>query len=203
MSNGNLIGRHPNAIAKDPFYAAHEAAHGVTIDDKGWTVHEVDLDKRQTHADTANFWDAVKAAKTKAQKEAIAPRVLAYVTTLVAGYIAEKQIDSPEQSVSQRIAAAPWLLEMPPPNLNGDTNRAMFLLQWIGRNTEQVVAQAEADAVGILQRRKAHHDALVAKLTELRVVNGNALSVALGKVAADAPPAKATPVAPAETPAPA
>jgi len=63
--NMNLACRHPDIVAKDPFYAAHEAAHGVTIDDKAWTVHEVNLDKRQTHADTAEFWKVARETNWK------------------------------------------------------------------------------------------------------------------------------------------
>jgi hypothetical protein len=57
--NVNLAGRHPDVIAKDPYYARHEAAHGITIDDKKWVVSTVNLDTRQTHADTKAFIDAV------------------------------------------------------------------------------------------------------------------------------------------------
>jgi hypothetical protein len=179
-----LLGAGSAAVAaKDPFYARHEGAHAVTIDDNGWVVSEVNLNARQTKADLKEFFDAVKRTNwsNTVQRETMKPRVRDYVTTVVAGYLAENLVGSPEQRISQRLDEKPWLLELVPERIDADRDRVRYFLQLVQCSTLDEVIAAEHRAEEILTRRRVHYDALVALLLDKRVVAREDLEIALGK----------------------
>jgi hypothetical protein len=183
----------PPAPAYDPMLAKHEAAHVVIIDDFGYKVTWVNIAAgpglvQQTKADWGEFGEALKTInwENAAERDAIGPRVLEYVTMLVAGHLAENLIDGDVERVSTRIQANPGLLAHPPSMKNAvaDRDRTALFLYLVQRNTLAEVIAAEERALKILQRRTAHHKALAELLVQEGTVEGAPLDKALGKALA-------------------
>lgn len=195
----NLAGRHPDVVAKDPFYAEHEAAHGVTLDEKKWAVRTVNLDLRQTWAETKEFTDELERMDPddSVEVEKYKPRVLDLVTTIVAGLIAERLIDSKEPLASEALDEKPERLLTPLHDPKHDVDRTVYYLQKIWCNGLEYVLAAEKEAREILDRRKDHLKDLAKMLLDKRVVTGPDLDEALGK-----PPKPLAPPAPAPEQAP-
>lgn len=93
-------GGHAPPPAFNPQQARHEAAHAVVIDDLGYQVTRVNIDPigpngEHQHQLAQADWGAFQAAMNAmncdnaAQRDAIRPSILGYVTMLVAGHLAE------------------------------------------------------------------------------------------------------------------
>jgi hypothetical protein len=172
----------------DRMRAEHEAAHAVVIDDLGYRVTRVNIAAGQPQMATADWGAFGKATKTinwnnAAERDAIRPQVLGYVTMLVAGHLAENVIDGAIERVSTRIQNNLGLLNNPPSMQNAiaDRDRTALFLFLVQRNTLAEVIAAEWRALEVLQRRTAHHKALAELLAQEGTVEGEALNQALGK----------------------
>ena len=88
---------HPQAEFRKRKRARHEAGHIVVTDDLGWKVQWANL--QQTSTDWAGFDQQLAQTNWNdaAQREAIKPLILNYVTMLVAGHLAEQEVDPAEQ----------------------------------------------------------------------------------------------------------
>ena len=181
------MGRTAAAVAKEPFHAEHEAAYAVTLDDAKWRVLDVNLDKRQTRAETKDYIDSLDDLDLDDPAEQ--ERVLSLAVSAVAGYVAERAIGSEEPLISEILAADEMRLFRPVLPCGCDTNKTVHFLQRLERNTVEDVIAVEKLAEGILTRRKPHLKALAGILIKKRVVDGEDLEIALGKK----PPKEGTP----------
>ena len=146
----------PPAPAYDPKCAEHEAAHAVVIDDLGYEVIWVNIKAghglfQQTKADWGEFEEALKTINwnNAAERDAIRPQVLGYVTMLVAGHLAGNLINGEVERVSTRIQNNPGLLNHPP-NMQkaiADRDRTALFLHLVQRNTLAEVIAAEGRAL--------------------------------------------------------
>lgn len=188
---GGAGGGNPPAPAFDAQRARHEAAHAVTIDDYGYQVTRVNINpaapgggQQLTQANWGAFQAAMNAMNwdNAAQRDAIRPMVLQYVTTLVAGHLADNLVNGAIERISTRLQNNPDLL-LNPPNMQdaqADRERTALFLFLVQRNTLAEVVDAEARALEILTRRAAHHTALTDLLIQDGTVEGAALAAALG-----------------------
>ena len=178
----------------DPLRAKHEAAHAVIIDDLGYQVTWVNVragrcNGQQRYQMTKANWAGLDKSlgttdwSDSAQREAMTPAVLGYVTMLVAGHLAENLDNGAVERVSSKIHNTPWLLGKPPSweNAKSDRDRTALLLYVIQRNTIQEVQAAEQRALEILSRRQEHLKALTELLVAHGTVEGELLAGALGK----------------------
>lgn len=173
MANGNA--GHAGAAGFDVGRARHEAAHAVVIDDLGYHVLRVNISPAEpqlTQVDWGTFEAAVQGTNWNdpVQRYSIRPRVLGYVTMLVAGHLAQNIEDNVTERVSTRIQNAPGLLNNPP-NMQqavADRDRTALFLRLVQRHTMEYVTAAEARATEILARRQANYQAL----RDLLIQNG-------------------------------
>jgi hypothetical protein len=176
------------APAYDPMRAEHEAAHAVVIDDLGYRVTRVNIKAGQpqmTEVDWGAFGEAIKTINwnNAAERDAIRPQVLGYVTMLVAGHLAENIINGAIECVSTRIQKNLGLLN-DPPNMQdaiADRDRTALFLFLVQRNTLAEVIAAEGRAMEVLQRRTAHQKALAELLVQEGIAEGESLDQALSK----------------------
>jgi hypothetical protein len=181
----NLALPHPEVIAKIKFYAEHEAGHAVVTDDLGWTVLKVNADPRKGKVKMDADWGTFKTQldntgfNDPAQREAIKPRLLDYITTLVAGHLIENNPKEPP--VSERIKKELWQLDDDPTRLDSDRDRVIHWLRFLRMNRLDEVLAAEKRALDILTRRKDHHRALADLACKQGIVEGIDLETALGK----------------------
>lgn len=163
----------------------------MVIDDLGYHVTWVNIkagEPQLTKADWGAFGEAMKTINwdNPAERDAIRPQVLGYVTMLVAGHLAENLIDGGVERVSTRIQNNPGILHHPP-NMQmaiADRDRTALFLHLVQRNTLAEVIVAEGRALEVLQRRTAHHKALAELLAHEGTVEGEALDQTLGKAPA-------------------
>lgn len=190
MANGNVTNQGGGGVpppAFDAQRARHEAAHAVVIDDLGYHVTHVNISPvapQLTQADWGAFQIAMDAMNwdDAAQRDAIRPNVLGYVTMLVAGHVAENLQNGAVQRVSTRIQNQPGLLQHPPsmPNATADRDRTALYLFLVQRNTMPEVIAAEERASEVVTRRAVHFEALAALLIQHGTVEGEMLDNALG-----------------------
>lgn len=186
-------GGHVRPPTFNPQQARHESAHAVVIDDLGYNVIRVNINpvgpngKYQPQVTQAD-WGAFQAAMNTinwadaAQRDAIRPSILGYVTMLVAGHLAENMQNGVAERVSARIQHNQWLLQNPPRRQQAiaDRDKTALFLYLVQRNTMLEVIAAEERATEVLRRRAAHHEALTLLLTQHGTVEGEMLDSALG-----------------------
>jgi hypothetical protein len=126
----NVAPVHSEAVGRRAKIAEHESGHTIVTDHYGWGIEWVNIQDGtgKPRMMKAN-WGEFEAALAKvnwndtAQRDAMRSRVLDYVTTLVAGHLAEKGIDPTEQLISERLKQHQELLKQPPDRTRTGTAR--------------------------------------------------------------------------------